>query len=291
MKLRSSQVIKGIAFAGCSFTWGQGLWYYSNLTSLQEQELNSYDPNKVYFSHEKFAHRKRFPRLVADYFDTFEIVRYHNGGSLDAIVDFWTEQAFATGDERCLGREKNPAFRAYDPADIDFFILQCTQWTRTNTSITIGNETLGPVELWKILNEHPAALKKYLEQENITLDQFLQSCRYKDVMTYKNLLMHIESLGIKTLIMTWPEELVKFIGNDPWLNERMIKFDYLGDTYNSIEKLIDRNPGMTIDTDFQNFEIPPTDNHPSMLCHRVIAASVIDSIKERKNDRTTINTI
>jgi hypothetical protein len=282
MKLRSSRIVKGLAFAGCSFTWGQGLWYYSNLSSLQEQELNRYDPYKVYYSHRQFAHLKRFPRLVAQHYDTFEIVRYHNGGSLDAIMDFWQEKAFVAGDERTIGKQNDPAFNAYDPADIEYFVLQCTQWTRTNTTITVGGHSAGPVELWEILSEYQDILKQYLEEKNITLDQFLQTCKHNDVMSYKDLLMHIESLGIKTLIMTWPEELVKFIGNDPWLKERMIKFDYIGDTYNSIEKLISCNPGMTIDTDFQNFEIPPTDNHPSILCHRVIADNIIDSIKERK---------
>ena len=27
---------KGIIFAGCSFTWGQGLWYYMNSSTVQE---------------------------------------------------------------------------------------------------------------------------------------------------------------------------------------------------------------------------------------------------------------
>ena len=30
--------MKGIIFAGCSYTWGQGLYYYSGLETLKESD-------------------------------------------------------------------------------------------------------------------------------------------------------------------------------------------------------------------------------------------------------------
>lgn len=282
MKSRSDKITKGIAFAGCSFTWGQGLWYYSNLPSIKEQELNSYDPNKVHFSHRKIAHKNRFARLVADHFDTFEIVRYDNGGSLDAILHYWKDVAFSENSNRLLGSEQLPAYRSFDSSDVEYLVLQCTSWLRTDTELNVAGKKIGPIQLWDILENHKEDLKTYLDNNGLTLDSFLKQCRANDVREYKNLLMYLEELGIKTLIMTWPEELVYNIGTDPWLSERMIRFDYAGTTYNSIERLIENNPGMTINTDFQNFEIPPTDNHPSLLCHKVIAASIISKIEEKR---------
>ncbi len=291
MKNRSDKITKGIAFAGCSFTWGQGLWYYSNLSSLVEQPLNEYHANDVHFSHRKYAHKKRFARLVADHFDTFEIARYENGGSLDAILHYWRDVAFNKESNRLIGSEQLPAYRAFDSADVEYFVLQCTSYLRTDTTIEVRSKTIGPIQLWNLLENHKEDLKNYLDDNKMTLDDFLKTCRSNDVRAYKELLIYLENLGIKTVIMTWPEQLVHDIGSDPWLNQRMIRFDYVGTTYNSIEKLIENNSGMTIDTDFQNFEIPPTDNHPSMLCHRIIAASIINKIKEIKNDRSTTDPI
>lgn len=290
MKLRNSKIKKGIVFAGCSFTWGQALWYYDNLPSTIEQPLNSYDPTQVHFTERKAAHKKRFARLVSDYFDTFEVVHYNNGGSLNAIIDYWKDKAFATGDERLVGREKNPAFRAYDPRDIGVFVLQCTAWTRTDITLNIGNKTIGPMQVWDLLENHKNELKEYLSRENITLDTFIEKCKLNDVLVYKDLLKYIESLGIRTFIMTWPEDLVSHISNDGWLACRMIKFDYIGTMYHSIEKLIDQNRGMTTGDDYQNFEIPPTDNHPSILCHKIIANGIITHIKDTY-ERTTTNAI
>ena len=71
MKTRSNHVVKGIIFAGCSFTWGQGLYYYSNLPTLKEPDPFCYDGNLVEQSHIKFMESVRFPRLVANHFKTF----------------------------------------------------------------------------------------------------------------------------------------------------------------------------------------------------------------------------
>ena len=43
MKLKqNAKVTKGMVFAGCSFTWGQGLYYYSGMDTLQEPPPNHY---------------------------------------------------------------------------------------------------------------------------------------------------------------------------------------------------------------------------------------------------------
>ena len=42
---QNAKITKGIIFAGCSFTWGQGLYYYSNLDTLQEPPPDQYNPD------------------------------------------------------------------------------------------------------------------------------------------------------------------------------------------------------------------------------------------------------
>lgn len=282
MKLRSDKVTKGIAFAGCSFTWGQGLWYYNNLPSSIEQTLNTYDSNLVHFTDRKAAHKRRFARIVADYFDTFEVVHYNNGGSRDAIVTYWRDHAFDKDDECSVGHEKDPMFRSYKSLDIDSFILQCTAWTRSNITVNIGDKIVGPLQVWDLMENYTEELNQYLQQEKINLDTFIDRCKLNDVLAYKDLLKYIDSLGIKTYIMTWSEDLVAHMSKDDYLASRMITFDYLGTMYHSIEKMIDNNLGLTLSTDYQNFEIPPTDNHPSLLCHKIIANNIITYIQGKK---------
>jgi hypothetical protein len=92
---------KGIIFAGCSFTWGQGLYYYSNMSTLKEPPPDMYDTSLVTTAHLKFMESIRFPRLVSNNFKTFEIVHPDNGGSDDKTCDYW---------KWCFGYNSTPIY-------------------------------------------------------------------------------------------------------------------------------------------------------------------------------------
>lgn len=63
--------MKGIVFAGCSFTWGEGLELYSDLPTLNLESIKRYGyhfPDSGYYmpkSHLKFIESNRFSRLVS----------------------------------------------------------------------------------------------------------------------------------------------------------------------------------------------------------------------------------
>jgi hypothetical protein len=59
--------MKGIIFAGCSFTWGQGLYFYSDLPNVIPQSDNDFHPSKVTDAHVKYKDTLRYPRLVANF--------------------------------------------------------------------------------------------------------------------------------------------------------------------------------------------------------------------------------
>jgi hypothetical protein len=60
----SNPKIKAMVFAGCSFTWGQGLWYYSALDSLIEDIDYGYEPDIRNAVHHKFRKKWRWPKDV-----------------------------------------------------------------------------------------------------------------------------------------------------------------------------------------------------------------------------------
>ena len=84
-------VSKGMVFAGCSFTWGQGLYYYSNLSTLREPLPDHYDSSLVTSSHIEYMRTIRYPRLVSNYFNTFEYVHPNNGGSNHSAIAWWDD--------------------------------------------------------------------------------------------------------------------------------------------------------------------------------------------------------
>ena len=80
--------MKGIIFAGCSFTWGQGLYFYSDLPNVIPQADNDFHPSKVTDAHIKYKDTLRYPRLVANHLDTFEVTKKSNGGNDKMSMDF-----------------------------------------------------------------------------------------------------------------------------------------------------------------------------------------------------------
>ena len=115
---------KGIIFCGCSFTWGQGLWHYSDLKNIHRpKDCNSFEFKQITGGHFKYAQKNRFARLVANHFDTFDVVKNANGGSEENSLGF-LNNLFNTREERLgeYGYEIENTFIRYHFDDIEYII-------------------------------------------------------------------------------------------------------------------------------------------------------------------------
>jgi len=267
MKPKSDKLpIKAIAFAGCSFTWGQGLYYYSNLPTLVEPQAYVYDRSVLKETHIEFMKSFRFPRIVANHFETFELTQPFNGGATYSILDWW----------KCAFSEKDNALQdyptlRYDYSDISHVVYQCTQWQRSHSMIV----DTGQSSHWNYYTNHKEIFFNWLEKNNMSIDQYFEKAKQQDISDIKEVLQNFENHGVKTSILTWPEDLVSTIKNDNWLKERYIDFEYDGTTYGSIESLIENNKYLETINDYENFIEPPKDGHPSLKCHKIIAENII----------------
>lgn len=79
--------MKGLVFAGCSFTWGEGLELYSDLNTINWNSIKNFTyrfDDLVYFmpkSHKRYIESNRFSRIISNYFETFDLVDDKNGGN------------------------------------------------------------------------------------------------------------------------------------------------------------------------------------------------------------------
>jgi hypothetical protein len=271
MKPNSDKLpIKAIAFAGCSFTWGQGLYYYSNLPTLTSPQAYVYDRSSLTETHIEFMKSVRFPRLVANHFETFELTQPFNGGATYSILDWWN-CAFS---KEKIALQDMPTPR-YDYSDVSHVVFQCTQWQRSNSKI----HTMGQGSHFNYYTKHKEVFIEWLDEHNMTIDEYFEEAKQQEIVDIKQFLQHFESQGIKTSIFTWPDDLVSLILNDEWLKERYIDFQYEGNTYSSIESLIENNKYLEIINDYEYFIEPPKDGHPSLKCHSVIADNIIRYLK------------
>ena len=290
---KDSKVTKGMIFSGCSYTWGQGLYYYSNLETLRDSDNPwGYTRWIANPAHHLFKESVRYPRLVANHFNSYEIVHPENGGANDVVVEYW---------KNCFtNREKNaellteahgeiPAkIEQIEYDEVSHVIFQLTQWARDLYEIEHEGEKIKLPIQWFWDNNpnrdrpYRDIFEKYLEKSGRNfgdLNEFLQDRCIKNV---KRFLMGCEEHGIKTYILSWPHEFIKMLEKDAWLKERWITFDYDGKNYECIEYLNENNPELEIYKDYESFKVPPQDSHPSLKCHQIIAENIIRFIENKE---------
>ncbi len=279
------KITKGMIFAGCSFTWGQGLYYYSNLPTLAEPLPDHYDRDLVRHVHRRFMESNRYPRLVANHFQTFELVHPNNGGSNQGAVNWWND----TFKERRAGHRRdgyNVPFIDY--SDISYVVFQLTQWQRDNFVMQVGNQKHEIPFHCTHQIEYKEVFFQWLEDQKISLGTWIQNYIQSGLDNVKLFLQECEQNGIKTLLFTWPSEYLLYIEKDPWLKDRLLTFQYNGIDYRSIEDLMSPgtmqnkgyNPELTIKWDEKEFDETPKDHHPSIKCHRVMADNIIKRIEQ-----------
>jgi hypothetical protein len=281
---------KGIAFVGCSFVWGQGLYYYSSLPTVERVPVNTFDEHKVTDAQIEYMKSRRWPRLVATHFNTFELVQSENGGSNTNNIEWWND---------CFSKEpKNPAqyyyakfLPNYSYNELSHAVIQLTQCHRDNFILDHAEEG----EQLKKFGYDPSnrtiydmmcdkiVLPNYLPRVGLTLEEWEFSYRDRSVQMIKKLMQQFEDNGIKTSIMTWPEENVVHVEKDDWLSSRFIKMQYNGVTCNSIEALMQQTPSLMIINDHEAFAGPPQDCHPSLQCQSIIAENVINYMEKHNS--------
>jgi hypothetical protein len=287
------KVTKGMIFAGCSYTWGQGLYYYSNLETLRDQENPwGYSRWIANPAHHLFKESVRYPRLVANHFNSYEIVHPENGGANDVIVEYW---------KNCFtNREKDaeilteahgivPAkVEQIEYEEVSHVVFQLTQWMRDLYEIEYEGEKINlPIQKYWVNNPnldrpYKDIFEKYMEKIGEDFSNLNESLQRKALNNIKEFLMGCEDRGIKTYILSWPHEFIKLLEKDEWIKERWITFNYEGKNYECIEYLNENNPELEIYKDYASFKVPPQDSHPSLKCHQIIAENIIKFIENKE---------
>lgn len=291
MRLKNEKFVKGLIFAGCSFTWGQGLNYYNNFPTNVEMPLGRYDKTKLTASQVKYIKKHRFPRLVADHFNTYEFVRWDNGGSNADAVD-WFHGCF-TQVENLDTIEANNIFgkkpMRIDYSEISHVIFQLTQLERDDITLEIdGHEVRDGYLQW--ITDRKEQLSWYLDKHNLDFDSWCQAKLQDSFNNVKNFLMRCEYNGIQAIVTSWPWENNVYIQRDAWMRDRLLPITYKDATYYSFHDMVGGsgynakppiNSELLINFDYDNFIEPPTDMHLSMLGHKVIADNIIAYIENK----------
>lgn len=278
MKLKTNKIKKAIVFAGDQFTWGQGLHYYTNLSTIKIPEYWKFDRSILTHAHIKFIEKYRFARLVADHFDTVEYVRETNYASNDLIIN-WFTAAFENSEPTSLEGFVAPKLY-YDEIGILFF-----QMTRLERNVITIEGIKDTIENFAQTNRE--LLDIYLNKHDLQFTDWYNQVMFDGLIRVKEFLLMCESKSIRVILSTWNIENLDFINNDAYLKNKLLPITYNEKIYYSFTELAGDtrygtppNSELVLSHDVDNFIDGPRDIHLSRLGHRVIADNIIKYIED-----------
>ena len=286
---------KTIIFSGDSFTWGQGLWSYCP-TNLNVPTVDDYlDGHPIPDVAQDFRVNKRFADKVARHFNCDSIIKRYNGGTDEESIRFIDDVKNNYVNKHSLLTENV----VWD--NVQLCVFQTTQLYRTSFYFNYkekdyrifsepNKRNFDRLEHIKIDKDggHPRILKEtknfdifidWLIDNDLTPEKFEQvHCKSMLNMIKTKLKWLEKKHNIPTLILCWTDEYLKEISNNPWISKRLVKVNFNGIDYECIGHLFDKNPEMVIAHDPSVLHKSGTDGHPSLVCHKHIASSLINKI-------------
>lgn len=277
--------MKGMVFAGCSFTWGEGLYFYHDMDKSHiPLKQKKFDESKLKSKDFLYKDTLRFPRLVANHFNTFEIVQWSNGGSDDSSVYFINEVLNIHETDKLCDYK-------FDFDDIEYVIIQTTQPQRSTFQFTLDNKKYtfqigNEDETYYTWNKHGGKVVKnekekfllWLEKHNHSIDDGFRLINEQILQRFKVLMEFLESKNIKPKILSWTNDYIDLIKNDDYFNDKFIHLNYDNKKFDCIDDLFEYDKSLRITHDSDK-KIEVENDHPSKKCHQIIAKSVISKIK------------
>lgn len=284
-------------FAGCSFTWGQGLWSYAPTkwyvpTCDEYTEENAPIPPSA----DEFRIENRFAGLVAKEISwSPAIVKRWNGGTDEESIRFIREVKENHVSEHSLLTMNLPW------ENVEWVIFQTTQCYRTpffffhkNQEYAIrSNPELDGFSICDRItrdeNDNPTyhelpnydIFLEWLVDNNHTPEDFISLHTKQIVNNIESLFRELEEEGKNVYILSWTDEYLYEIKKRNYFDDKFVRIEYNDKEYDCIETLMDENKETQIRFDNTRLHYCGGDAHPSLNLHRSIANSIIKKVKEK----------
>lgn len=256
MKLKDKKII----FAGCSFTYGHGLWHYSKEEGLPKDDkvIHYYEfPESL-----KFMEDNRFARLVSNHLKSTEILKPTTSGN-DEVSLYFIRELFGLKDPK---RWTNDELNYEEVSHVIFqtsFLDRCSLY-ENGKRIQVSdfeNNTFNP----------------RFDEGN--LGMFWEKLKLFYYNEIQNLFEFLEEKNIKCYMIAMDDDYSDLIEKDEDMMKRFIEIEYDGKIFNNFRSLSDYNQKLIICNDTDFFDNPPKDLHPGLEWHRIVADSIIKKLE------------
>ena len=284
-----------IIFAGCSFTWGQGLWSYMQtdeyVPTVTEYINKDIKPPEGYI---EFRDANRFAGIVSNKLNKTPIVKSINGGTDNESLDLIN---YVFDKNTTEDKFEFPSTK-YDYSDVSNVIFQTTQVSRSefifnynNTDYILKSPTHGNnlSEMYKLIYHDNGFIENkrmhdltvlycWMYDNELEVEDVINKIRFGIIDEMETTFKFLESHDIITNIVCWTDEYLDEIFKNDFLKTRLILLKYKDEDFKCIDDMFIKYPELIIQNDDSKLHDCGGDGHPSLLCHKIIAESILEII-------------
>lgn len=271
---------------GCSFTWGEGLYFYSGLENLPFQKNHGFNESTMRPPFDSYRKKYRWPRLLADKLDSWEYTSdVGNGGANISHYSYCIHTPLLRGDIKY--------------SDFDYFVWQFTDIMRDYPG---GYEAVASLQDEELEVVHKTETDRFLNfAESVTTEW--------------------EKNGVTVLVLNWHGDYKDNVKYNKLFKNRHVPIHFEGTDYFCLTDVIgsgydgidlkkthkdDNNTvtykvhigslnthtrtKLTIRDDFTKEGFQTNDNHLNKAGNQIISDSIYKKIKElEKQGKQQIN--
>ena len=262
----------GIVWArGCSFTFGEGLQYFSNLPSVDIPKIHTFDYFELRHSQYRFIQNNRYSKLLADKLDTIDVNASANGGTNNDIYNALFE-LYNTKNEAKQDRMAYQSETFVPLCDVEVIVIQFTNIFRDVIildGITYPLQNMAPT--------FDAYVEMFIKK-NMTLEQFSERVATQILDKFKVLLQKIEIANpyIKIRVISWENDIDSVMRNDEYYKDKVVTFEYKDTIFKTLRDMIYSYSKLTIAEMFNRRCID--DQHMNLEGHKLIAEAIYKTI-------------
>jgi hypothetical protein len=257
---------------GCSFTFGEGLQFFSNLKSVTIPKQHTFDYEELTHAQYRFIQNNRYSKLLADLLGVVDANSSKNGGSNNGIHK-----------ELCLLNVNDTEIKIKDRVgykretyltldEIDYIVIQFTNIYRDD--LFINGKLYPQLNVVSNIDEY---VKKYLN-DNLTFEEYTKMICEETIKKFKDIFKTIEQKkpGIKIRVFSWENELDEYLRIDEYFKDKTITFNYKDKEYKTLRDIIYSKIKLTIQETFHpNCK---DDQHMNLDGHKLIAESIFKTL-------------
>jgi hypothetical protein len=257
---------------GCSFTFGEGLQFFSNLKSVDIPKYHMFDYEDLTHAQYRFIQNNRYSKILADLLDVVDVNSSKNGGTNNGIYNELNLLNINDTEIRIKDRVgyKRETYARLD--EIDYIVIQFTNIYRDE--LLLNGKVYPQLNMVTSIDEY---IKKYLT-DDLTFDEYTKMLCEQTITNFKKLFKKIEGKNpnIKIRVFSWENELDEYLRNDEYFKDKTITFSYKDKEYKTLRDIIYGKLKLTIQETFH--PMCRNDQHMNLEGHRLIAESIYKTL-------------